>query len=444
MNEQFDSNLLLNMPDEVLTTIIMASLLQQPSTLTSIKLTCKKFNEISKSNLMNQFIREQVHMECPEIFSKSWLTEANSFNYQDNLELLMLILKVKNLLQHELSNSDSEVHQWLKYIYNIQDINRAWALLEKLVDRKNDIDAHHGLCFSDDSSDSDDDSDKDNSYDEEYYRLKEYVTECCRKNKNPPPPIIIFVYLLLKAGANIDAPAFKYAGTPLNYIAGTLFKDDELLVDLIHILLAGGANINNEYTNTTYAYTSNPLNSFCRLRGVPLNVRKKVLGLFIKFGLDLNAVDQYDNTILDRTVIDNHPSHNAHISTITALIELGADIHRSKGTLVNYSLNNAFFTNNFDTARLLLKYGLNINAVNERKQNFLQAIILSSVQNLNKIVEFLIESGIDVNNVAEQSYTALDLTCIKGGKPEIAKLLRQAGAKHYHELAEDNSPGIVP
>ncbi|MGB3760390.1 MAG: ankyrin repeat domain-containing protein [Rivularia sp. (in: cyanobacteria)] len=120
----------------------------------------------------------------------------------------------------------------------------------------------------------------------------------------------------------------------------------------------------------------------------------------IKAGVDVDSFNYYGQTALIAAVNKNH------IDIVTTLIEAGADINLGRGGSNNH------------TPLMEAAYGGH-----------------------NEIVQLLIQAGADVNLHTDYGITAI-YQAQRNGNPEIIKLLRDSGARNYHEIPVSQWRGI--
>lgn len=145
-------------------------------------------------------------------------------------------------------------------------------------------------------------------------------------------------------------------------------------------------------------------------------------------GADVNARDEWSNTVLAWAVI------NDHLDCATALLEKGADVNIKsfrKIAPLHLATNNG----NPRMAELLLSNGADVNAEDFYQWTALMnAIYLGSIE----LVEILLKSGADVNAKNYEGRTSLFIAEILG-HTEIAQKLRAAGAR----LGEERIAGTI-
>ncbi|MEW6358814.1 MAG: ankyrin repeat domain-containing protein [Planctomycetota bacterium] len=112
---------------------------------------------------------------------------------------------------------------------------------------------------------------------------------------------------------------------------------------------------------------------------------------------------------------------NGHTSIVEALINHGLSM---KTTDANDALNEAAFRKYFDTVKLMVANGADINGRGKYGGN---AMVTAFHANRPDIMEFLISMGADVNVQDKEGYTALSyMVC--NGDTEAVKILLKAGA----------------
>lgn len=105
------------------------------------------------------------------------------------------------------------------------------------------------------------------------------------------------------------------------------------------------------------------------------------------------------------------------------------------------TLFSAARNGNIEQLHRLLKAGIDVNA---RNGDGMTALMIAAAAEQTEMVKQLIESGADVNaKIASYDITALKIALSKGDDTEIARILRNAGARE--EMVEDRNarPSIV-
>ena len=169
-----------------------------------------------------------------------------------------------------------------------------------------------------------------------------------------------------------------------------------------------GANINARYYNIT------PLMGITQC-DVELT---EIAELLIKKGADINAKDNFSNTVLMRAAIRNYTK------TAELLIKYGANLD-AKNNIGVTALMWAIYKGYTELAELLVKKGADVNA----KDNFsCTALMRAAEYGYTKTAELLIKYGADVDAKSNKGWTALMLA-LNYSHTETADLLRSYGAK---------------
>ncbi|BAY82573.1 ankyrin [Calothrix parasitica NIES-267] len=120
------------------------------------------------------------------------------------------------------------------------------------------------------------------------------------------------------------------------------------------------------------------------------------------------------------------------------LIKAGVDINGYSPT-GNTALIAAVKKNHINIAQTLIKAGADINLPDKNIDNtpLMEAVMRENTE----IVRILIEAGADVNIHTDYEYTAFTRAQYHSN-PEIIKLLKDAGARNYHEIPVSQWRGI--
>ena len=169
-----------------------------------------------------------------------------------------------------------------------------------------------------------------------------------------------------------------------------------------------GANVNAKYYNIT------PLMGVLQC-DVELT---DLAELLIKKGADVNAKDNFSNTILMRAAIRNYTK------TAELLIKYGADINAKNNygfTALMWAIDKGYT----GIAKLLIENGADVNS---KSNKGITALIVAALMNNIEITELLTNNGADVNAKNDDGNTAL-IMAERKGYTELADLLRSYGAK---------------
>lgn len=400
-------------PEELITRLIITTLIEDPNSLASLKLVSKDFNRIINSELVNQTIRSQIHLECPSIFSSEWLEKESTYKINSNLELLQLIRGIQKSLKFELANPESEVHEWMKLINATDNKNDLWKELREIQERKELLDKKYM---------------EQSQHDHTIFYTGGKV--------NYPPSLDIFVYLMLCSGADIEAIIDStYSVTPLTYAA--LCMHD---VNTVNLLISAGANIYykiNEHSDSLFF-------SICGMHNdhVSFDKQKRIMKLFLDAGQDIDALDSSDQTALT-SIVTGSTSGDTGSKSVKALIQLGANINRSDPYALSL-LYIAISSNLRGSTRYLVSAGADINSyvglTGKTGISLLLDCSLSGSDRKECGIKQYIELGADVNKVNQDGTYPLDIA-IRQGNNSYIDLLVQAGAKNSScfslEIVED-------
>lgn len=127
--------------------------------------------------------------------------------------------------------------------------------------------------------------------------------------------------------------------------------------------------------------------------------------------------------------------HNNELTTIIALIDLGANIDDeldNGDTLLHLAVSNC----NVGAVRLLLKYGA---MPNWRNRDYITPLQMAVALNNCKIVEALVRSGAKVNQPSSEGYTLLHEAALKGNT-EVLKVLVGLGSSIDRKSINGQTP----
>lgn len=149
--------------------------------------------------------------------------------------------------------------------------------------------------------------------------------------------------------------------------------------------------------------------------------------LLLEHGADVNTKDKYGGTALNSAAggLVNRESGN-HADVIRLLVERGADVNAQAYGDSWTPLMRAAQKGNLDIVRFLVEHGANVNAEAEYRRTAL----MDAVQDAPiEVIKFLLEHGADPSIEMEgPGGTALSLA-EHMNRPEVVKLLKEAGAK---------------
>jgi len=147
------------------------------------------------------------------------------------------------------------------------------------------------------------------------------------------------------------------------------------------------------------------------------NGRTETVAMLLEKGADMNATDNYGETVLQWA------SENGHTEIVTMLLKKGADVN-AKRNCGNTALSSASYRGYTEIVKMLLKNGAIVNAEDNHGWTALQ---LASENGRIETVQMLLDKGADVNAKMEYGYTAFSKAS-KNGHTEIVVMLLDKGA----------------
>ena len=144
------------------------------------------------------------------------------------------------------------------------------------------------------------------------------------------------------------------------------------------------------------------------------NGRTETVAMLLEKGADMNATDNYGETVLQWA------SENGHTEIVKMLLEKGADVN-AKRNCGNAALSSASYGGYTEIVTMLLEYGAIVNAEDNHGWTALQ---LASENGRIETVAMLLADGADVNAKNNDGNTALQVAS-ETGHTEIVKLLKQ-------------------
>lgn len=210
------------------------------------------------------------------------------------------------------------------------------------------------------------------------------------------------VAFLLNKGADIQA-VNKWGRTAMHYaVDGEYFEVAKLLIEK-------EADING---NKDFSYT--PLHMAAR------NGSEKMVDLLLSKGAGINILSS-SGTPLHSAVL----SGNTNI--ILRLLMSGADINAVITSSGWTPLHTAARSGWFDTTKVLVEQGINLNTIDKRGMTALHYAAFSGNREAEKVAVFLLKNGAEFNTAAIDKSTPL-LAAVQTGKDEAVELFLEKGA----------------
>ncbi|MDI9348701.1 MAG: hypothetical protein QM537_01715 [Candidatus Symbiobacter sp.] len=170
------------------------------------------------------------------------------------------------------------------------------------------------------------------------------------------------------------------------------------------------------------------------------DIDMRAIDYILSHGQDINAPDPNNRSTILRRILKK-----PDLKILSYFIDHGLDansivyLENNDTGLMYVALNRMNIDYSLSAAELLLKHGANINLIDNRGYSALMhAVCIHSrtysydnpkfVDSTNKMVEFLIQNGADVNFDARNGDTALSLA-EKNHFDEAAAMIKAAGAK---------------
>ncbi len=277
------------------------------------------------------------------------------------------------------------------------------------------------------------------------------------------------VELLLSNGADVNFDHVCRQSTPLiaavdNACIASCYDEEDVsaqekkeLVEIVELLLQHGADINAQDENSYYYYAQGYSQGYTALfyasaydhkelvelllaHGADISVKnksgetalhiasreghKEMVDWLLRHGADINAADQWDYTALDTA------SRAGQKEIVELLLQRGG-MSKDRAT----ALHEASYKGCFETVKLLLAHGADVNATNSYGQTALIKAASGHERNKGRkaVVELLLHSGADIN-ARDQSWTSgFGSTALmyasEYGHEEVVKLLLDNGAK---------------
>jgi ankyrin repeat protein len=154
------------------------------------------------------------------------------------------------------------------------------------------------------------------------------------------------------------------------------------------------------------------------------NGNPKVIDVLVKAGANVNAENQWDETVLALAAAKNNPA------VVSALINAGASVKGDGSAL----LQAVRFNEYAGVVPVLIKAGADVNARDNKDKT---ALIYAAQrkENAGTIVAALVKAGADVNAKDADGWTAMTYA-VRNNKPEVVTILEQAGATETQAMVE--------
>jgi ankyrin repeat protein len=214
--------------------------------------------------------------------------------------------------------------------------------------------------------------------------------------------------LLLEHGARLDFEA-KYRGTPLDVAAS--YGADEVARLIIH-----------HSPEPSVAGSADPRAT--ALIDAAFSGSEEILKMLLESGVDVNSQDEHGRTALLSAAGSSRPR------TVEFLLERGADQRATNSGRT--PLHAAAYGGSWRTMRPLIEYGGNLTAIDDDGETLLHAVA-GSCGASKRMIDTLVESGLDVNATDAQSRTPLDVAleadCLMGHNGAVIGHLKRHGAR---------------
>ena len=146
----------------------------------------------------------------------------------------------------------------------------------------------------------------------------------------------------------------------------------------------------------------------------------KVVKELIECKLDINVFDENDYTPL------HWAARNGHFEILRLLLANGSEIDINGGMYGKTSLMIAASLGIKEIVKILIEFGADITMVSEKDQNR-NSLHLAAINGKDKIVELLIDNGINIDTIDNQNNSPLHLAANKGHASTANLLIMKGG-----------------
>jgi len=154
----------------------------------------------------------------------------------------------------------------------------------------------------------------------------------------------------------------------------------------------------------------------------------QTLAVLLEKGADVDAMDDDGDTALDVAI------KNESIDLVTFLIENGADINRGNEECWPWPpLLTACGKGNLEIVELLIDNGADLHIDRPFDEENFTLVMWATICHQPKVVQFLIDKGVDLNAYDGDGETVLDLA-INRKKEEITEMLKNNGARTSSDI----------
>jgi len=233
-------------------------------------------------------------------------------------------------------------------------------------------------------------------------------------------------------------------GTPLVFVIES--ATPEKVLDLITLLLAVGADVNNNKSyansNTSYAYTTALIATLNNTK-LPLNTTLDILGLLFKHGLKIQSRKEVEKIalFLSKLIKSKHPSSPA---LCDQFIEAGL---QENDELLHDLMHDAIIANNEKMVSYFLKlqpanhWGTGTNSYRYEEQYVkLTPLIQAIIRDLVDIVQLFVSKNVNIDKRNEKNTLPLEAAIMQGNLPIIKLLAEEA---NLAQLTSTGDPLLI-